>query len=101
MTRARLTPPRASTRTLPSWSVTTEYQNGGEVLYQGLPYQARGANQGTQPSTAETDPAGSPWKPLYTIPGEPTGLTGVPPGAGRPLGHRCITSALWRRDRGG
>jgi chitinase len=51
------------------------------VLYQGLPYEARWSNQGTEPATAETDPGGSPWEALYTIPGEPTATVGATPSA--------------------
>jgi len=57
----------------PAWSKTRAYTAGTKVLYQGLPYQAKWANQGVSPATASTDSAGSPWKALYTIPGEPSG----------------------------
>jgi cellulose synthase/poly-beta-1,6-N-acetylglucosamine synthase-like glycosyltransferase/chitodextrinase len=59
--------------TYPTWSVHTQYQAGDKILYQGLPYQAKWANQGVSPATQSTDPSGSPWKALYTIPGEPSG----------------------------
>jgi chitinase len=55
-----------------AWSITAEYHAGSRVLYQGLPYQAKWGNQGVSPQTEMSDPAGSPWKPLYEIPGEPT-----------------------------
>jgi len=58
--------------TYPAWSNTQQYQGGVKVLYQGLPYQAKWANQGVSPATEAADPAGSPWNPLYTIPGEPS-----------------------------
>jgi cellulose synthase/poly-beta-1,6-N-acetylglucosamine synthase-like glycosyltransferase/chitodextrinase len=60
--------------THPNWSVSTRYQAGSEVLYQGLPYQAKWSNQGVSPLTQGTDSSGSPWRALYRIPGEPTGL---------------------------
>jgi cellulose synthase/poly-beta-1,6-N-acetylglucosamine synthase-like glycosyltransferase/chitodextrinase len=55
------------------WSIGRQYQAGARVLYRGLPYQAKWDNQGVAPQTASGDPAGSPWKPLYAIPGEPGG----------------------------
>jgi cellulose synthase/poly-beta-1,6-N-acetylglucosamine synthase-like glycosyltransferase/chitodextrinase len=57
--------------TYPAWSVGTQYQAGVKVLYQGLAYQAKWVNQGVSPATESADPGGSPWKALYTIPGEP------------------------------
>jgi chitinase len=59
--------------THPAWSLSTQYNVGDEVLYQGLPYQAKWVNQGVSPATQSTDPSGSPWKALYSIPGEPSG----------------------------
>lgn len=58
--------------TYPQWSTSTNYSAGAKVLYAGLGYQAKWANQGAPPSEAVTDPGGSPWSPLYHIPGEPT-----------------------------
>jgi hypothetical protein len=40
-------------------------------MYNGLGYQAKWANQGASPADALNDPGGSPWSPLYSIPGEP------------------------------
>jgi cellulose synthase/poly-beta-1,6-N-acetylglucosamine synthase-like glycosyltransferase len=57
--------------TFPAWKIGALYQAGAEVLYDGLPYQAKWANQGTSPQTQVSDPTGSPWKALYKIPGEP------------------------------
>ena len=57
--------------TYPNWSLGTLYKAGAKVVYDGLPYQAKWNNQGTSPDTASSDPYGSPWKPLYKIPGEP------------------------------
>jgi cellulose synthase/poly-beta-1,6-N-acetylglucosamine synthase-like glycosyltransferase/chitodextrinase len=59
--------------TYPAWSQDTQYQAGDKVLYEGLPYQARWNNQGVSPATESTDPSGSAWKALYSVPGEPSG----------------------------
>jgi chitodextrinase len=61
--------------TYPAWSVGAQYQAGDQVLYQGLPYQAKWSNQGVSPATESSDPAGSPWEALYSIPGEPAGAS--------------------------
>jgi chitinase len=55
----------------PNWSISARYQAGSEVLYEGLPYQAKWNNQGVSPLTQASDPSGSPWRALYRIPGEP------------------------------
>lgn len=62
-----------ATGTYPTWSVGVLYKAGVKVLYNGLPYQAKWNNQGTSPGPSASDPFGSPWKPLYKIPGEPSG----------------------------
>jgi chitinase len=59
--------------TYPAWSLSPQYQVGDKVLFNGLPYQAKWSNQGVSPATQSTDASGSPWKALYTIPGEPAG----------------------------
>jgi cellulose synthase/poly-beta-1,6-N-acetylglucosamine synthase-like glycosyltransferase/chitodextrinase len=59
--------------TYPAWSLEAPYQAGDKVLYQGLPYQAKWSNQGFSPASQSSDPAGSPWKALFGIPGEPAG----------------------------
>jgi chitinase len=59
--------------TYPAWSLTAQYQAGQKVLFNGLPYQAKWSNQGISPATQSTDASGSPWKALYSIPGEPSG----------------------------
>ena len=61
----------------PAWAQGTAYQKGNKVLYQGLPYEAKWANQGVSPASEASDPSGSPWKALYTIPGEPTGSPAI------------------------
>ena len=65
--------PTMAAGTYPAWSIATQYKAGDKVLYQGLPYQAKWINQGVSPATQSTDPSGSAWKALYSIPGEPTG----------------------------
>ncbi|HEY1821623.1 MAG TPA: hypothetical protein VGG83_17000 [Trebonia sp.] len=57
-----------------------QYQSGDQVLYQGLPYQAKWSNQGVSPATAAGDPSGSAWKALYSVPGEPSGTPASPRG---------------------
>jgi cellulose synthase/poly-beta-1,6-N-acetylglucosamine synthase-like glycosyltransferase len=59
--------------TYPAWAIGTQYRGGQQVLYQGLPYQAKWANQGVSPATQSTDPSGSAWRALYSVPGEPSG----------------------------
>jgi cellulose synthase/poly-beta-1,6-N-acetylglucosamine synthase-like glycosyltransferase/chitodextrinase len=68
-----ITPP--SPGTYPAWSISTQYQGGDKVLYQGLPYQSKWDNQGVSPQGATTDPVDSPWKALYKVPGEPAGTS--------------------------
>lgn len=60
----------------PAWSPTTAYQQGAEVLFDGLPYQAKWFNTGDSPAAEATDPGGSPWSPQFTVPGEPTAPNG-------------------------
>jgi chitinase len=60
-----------------AWSIGTRYRAGSKVRYQGLPYQAKWSNQGVSPATEAGDPAASPWKPLYSIPGEPAGVPAI------------------------
>ena len=69
--------PTLAAGTYPAWSVDTQYQQGDKVLYQGLPYQAKWINQGVSPAAQSTDPSGSAWKALYSIPGEPSGAPAV------------------------
>lgn len=57
--------------TYPTWSSSEEYSAGQKVMFDGLGYQAKWSNQGATPADAVNDPAGSPWQPLYSIPGEP------------------------------
>jgi cellulose synthase/poly-beta-1,6-N-acetylglucosamine synthase-like glycosyltransferase/chitodextrinase len=57
--------------TYAAWSLNKVYRAGNKVLYQGEPYQAKWSNQGVSPAGQAADPAGSPWRPLFRIPGEP------------------------------
>jgi chitinase len=61
--------------TYPAWSISTQYQGGDKVVYQGLPYEAKWDNQGVSPQGATSDPVDSPWKALYKVPGEPAGTS--------------------------
>jgi chitinase len=64
---------RVPSGTYPDWVIGSQYHAGDKVLYQGLPYQAKWVNQGVSPGGQASDPAGSPWRPLFRIPGEPAG----------------------------
>jgi chitinase len=64
-------PVRLASGTYPAWSAGTAYHTGNRVLSGGEPYQAKWNNQGASPAGAVSDPYGNPWKPLFTIPGEP------------------------------
>ena len=63
--------PTTAAGTYPDWSPTVAYAQGGRVLRDGLPYVAKYYTKGDDPSVVLTNPAGSPWQALYTIPGEP------------------------------
>ena len=65
--------PRLPPGTYPAWSIATLYRAGDRVLDHGLPYQARWFNEGSSPADQPTDPNSSPWQPLFSVPGEPTG----------------------------
>jgi hypothetical protein len=43
-------------------------------------------NQGVSPATESTDPSGSAWKALYSIPGEPSGAPALGSPAVSPTG---------------
>jgi cellulose synthase/poly-beta-1,6-N-acetylglucosamine synthase-like glycosyltransferase/chitodextrinase len=60
-----------ATDDFPAWTIGKAYVYGDEVMFDGLPYQAKWANQGVSPQTQATDPDSSPWKALYKVPGEP------------------------------
>ena len=63
--------PTLAPGTYPTWSPAVAYKAGQEVLRDGLGYQAKYYTQGDDPAAVLTNPSGSPWKALYTIPGEP------------------------------
>jgi len=63
--------PKLPAGTYPAWSRMTSYKAGTEVLFRRLPYVSKWDNQGVSPAAAASDPGGSPWKPLFRIPGEP------------------------------
>jgi chitinase len=78
--------------TYPAWSNSHQYQEGDKVLYQGLPYEAKWANEGDSPATQSSDPSGSPWKALYTIPGEPNGSPALGSSTASPSSSATPTS---------
>ncbi|WP_430791924.1 chitinase [Actinoplanes sp. G11-F43] len=53
------------------WNAGTVYRRGARVIYNGLPYQARWVTKDEAPSTEFPIDADDPWKPLFTVPGEP------------------------------
>ena len=59
--------------TYPAWLQRKTYQAGDQVLFDWLAYRAKWANQGVSPSAEASDPSGSPWKPMFRVPGEPAG----------------------------
>jgi chitinase len=65
--------PKLPPGSYPAWSLRTAYQAGTEVLFGGLPYESKWDNQGVSPAGQAADPDGSPWTPMFTIPGEPRG----------------------------
>lgn len=64
--------PRLRPGTYPGWDPHRAYRQGDRVLVGGLPYVAKWYSTGTPPNSDAVDPSASPWKPLYTIPGEPS-----------------------------
>ena len=87
--------PKLPAGTYPAWSLGTQYQVGEKVLFNGLPYQAKWSNQGVSPATQSTDPSGSPWKALYTIPGEPAARR---PWVKQPRWRRPLRRRRWGRS---
>jgi chitodextrinase len=77
----------------PAWSQGKAYHTGAKVLYEGLPYQAKWPNQGVSPATEASDPSGSAWKALYTIPGEPSGSPAIGVTAGAAPSSAVPTSS--------
>jgi len=65
----------------PVWSSSRQYAAGDRVSFGGQPYSARWINQGASPADEASDPYGSPWAPLFVVPGEPgAALTSTPGG---------------------
>lgn len=67
--------PTSPPGTYPDWAADVAYRQGDRVLRDGLPYAAKYYSQGADPAAVLSDPAGSPWKALYTVPGEPAPAT--------------------------
>jgi chitinase len=65
------TPTTVSPGTDPQWSSTTVYRKGERVLYQGLPYIAAYYSKGDTPNPEPIDVSSAPWRPLFSLPGEP------------------------------
>ena len=65
--------PRLPASTYPQWSITASYKAGEKVYFQNLPYVSKWDNQGVSPQAQSGSSADSPWKALYTVPGEPAG----------------------------
>jgi len=57
--------------TYPAWSAKQTYNAGAKVEIAGEGYQAKYYNQDDNPTLALSNPTSSPWKPLFTLPGEP------------------------------
>ncbi|WP_250001527.1 chitinase [Actinoplanes sp. M2I2] len=53
------------------WTAGSVYRRGNRVLFDGLPYEARWTTKDESPSTEFPVDADDPWKPLFTVPGEP------------------------------
>jgi chitinase len=66
------TPSPAVTGVSADWDATTVYARGDKVLFDGLPYQARWSTKGDAPSTEYPIGPDDPWRPLFTVPGEPS-----------------------------
>ncbi len=62
--------------TYPGWAPGTAYRAGARILFAGLAYVAKWYNSASSPAAAQTDPSGSPWQPLFTVPGEPSSSGG-------------------------
>ena len=62
---------RLARGTYPGWSRTARYTAGDRVLFRRLPYVSKWDNQGVTPAAESSNPSNSPWKPLFSVPGEP------------------------------
>ena len=65
------TPTTLPAGTHPDWTPDVLYSTGDQVLFDGLPYEARWNNQDVVPSTLFPIGPDSAWEPLFTVPGEP------------------------------
>jgi chitinase len=63
--------PKLAPSAYPLWKIGSSYTAGDKVIFRGLGYVAKWDNQGVTPANSANNPAGSPWRPLYQIPGEP------------------------------
>jgi chitinase len=63
---------RLAVGTYPAWSPTKVFKASARVLYHRLPYEAAWYTQGDRPGGTGVNGTPSPWKALYTIPGEPS-----------------------------
>jgi chitinase len=63
--------PKLAPGTYPLWKIGASYTAGDKVIFHGLGYVAKWDNQGVTPANSANNPTGSPWRPLYQIPGEP------------------------------
>ncbi|MEX6430620.1 hypothetical protein [Ferrimicrobium sp.] len=63
--------PKLPPGTYPAWNAKQAYSTGANVEIGGEGYQAKYYNQGDNPTAALINPSTSPWKPLFTLPGEP------------------------------
>ncbi|HEY3904343.1 MAG TPA: hypothetical protein VGM14_10605 [Streptosporangiaceae bacterium] len=63
--------PKLTPGTYPAWKIGTSYPGGDKVIFHGLGYVAKWDNQGVTPANSTSNASGSPWRPLYQIPGEP------------------------------
>ena len=66
------TPTTVPAGTHPEWEPGVLYPTGAQVLFDGLPYEARWNNKDDVPSTLFPVDPDSAWLPLFTQPGEPT-----------------------------
>jgi chitinase len=64
---------RLAIGTYPSWSPAKVFKASARVLYHRLPYEAAWYTKGDRPGGTGVNGTPSPWKALYTIPGEPSG----------------------------
>ena len=65
------TPTTLAVGTYPAWEPDVLYSTGAEVLFEGLPYEARWNNKDDVPSTLFPVGPDSAWLPLFAQPGEP------------------------------